>query len=114
MYKYFVYFGLLIFVSGCFQSSASLIGPSYTLATTGNVYQASLSYGVNQALQKTTGKNSKEHVKVILEKTEIHQKKIKTYKAKIKQEIKDIKAEHEAFLTAVKANIEKSKENLLN
>ena len=44
----FVFFSL-IFLSGCFQSTA-LLGPSMTVATTGNVLQAGLQYGANNAV----------------------------------------------------------------
>ena len=114
MNKYLLCFGLLTLVSGCFQSSASLIGPAYTLVNTGNVYQASFSYGVNQALQKATGKTSQEHAKEILVKREKLPKKIEIYKEKTEQKFKDIIANHEEFLSAVKADIAESKGKLLN
>ena len=114
MNKYLLCFGLLTLVSGCFQSTASLLGPAYTLANTGNVYQAGFSYGVNQALQKATGKNSREHVEEILVKSEKLPKKIEIYKEKTEQKFKDITVKHEEFLSAVKADIAKSKGKLLN
>ena len=40
----------LIFLSGCLQSTA-LLGPSMTVATTGNVLQAGLQYGANTAIK---------------------------------------------------------------
>ena len=52
--KKFIAIGACILLTGCFQSSASLIGPVYTLGSSGNIYQAGLSYGVNQTIQKTT------------------------------------------------------------
>ena len=48
----FIAIGACILLTGCFQSSASLIGPVYTLGSSGNIYQAGLSYGVNQTIQK--------------------------------------------------------------
>ena len=36
--------GACILLTGCFQSSASLIGPVYTLGSSGNIYQAGLTY----------------------------------------------------------------------
>ena len=41
---------LLFFLNGCVQSTA-LLGPAYTLTSTGNIYQASLSYGSNKAVK---------------------------------------------------------------
>ena len=52
----FVLFSL-IFLSGCFQSTA-LLGPSITVATTGNVLQAGLQYGANTAIKNETGKDT--------------------------------------------------------
>ena len=51
----------LIFLSGCLQSTA-LLGPSMTVATTGNVLQAGLQYGANTAIKNETGKNTLEHL----------------------------------------------------
>ena len=46
---------LLFFLNGCVQSAA-LLGPAYTLTSTGNVFQAGLSYGSNQVVKNITGK----------------------------------------------------------
>ena len=51
-----------IFFSGCIQSTA-LLGPSITIATTGNVMQAGLQYGVNTAIKNETGKDAITHLK---------------------------------------------------
>ena len=51
-----------IFLSGCIQSTA-LLGPSITIATTGNVMQAGLQYGVNTAIKNETGKDAITHLK---------------------------------------------------
>ena len=47
---------LLILLNGCAQSTA-LLGPAYTLGSTGNVLQAGLSYGSDQVVTKKTGKS---------------------------------------------------------
>jgi|TARA_B110000116_G_scaffold150572_1_gene130246 hypothetical protein len=59
-----LFFGLLflILLNGCIQT-ASLLGPSMTIAATGNVYQAGLQYGVNNAIKKETGKDAFELLK---------------------------------------------------
>ena len=56
--------GLLIgcFLSGCAQSVA-LLGPASTLAYTGSVTQAGLSYGTSKAIKKVTGKTTTENIK---------------------------------------------------
>ena len=61
----FVFFSL-IFLSGCFQSTA-LLGPSITVATTGNVLQAGLQYGTNTAIKNETGKDTLEHLQDAVE-----------------------------------------------
>ena len=52
-------------LSGCAQN-ASLLGPAYTLATTGNVYHAGFTYGGNEIITKTTGKSAAENFKKVL------------------------------------------------
>ena len=85
-------FFLLFFVNGCVQSTA-LLGPAYTLASTGNIYQAGLSYGSNQAVKKITGKSPTENIKSL------------TDNKKIKIEEKE---SQEEFFALVKSRIEKT------
>ena len=49
-------------LSGCAQNGA-LLGPAYTLATTGNAYNAGLTYGGNELIIKTTGKSVTQNFK---------------------------------------------------
>ena len=42
-----------------------MLGPAYTLTSTGSIYQASLSYGSNQIITMYTGKTPIENVKEI-------------------------------------------------
>ena len=72
----FIFFSL-IFLSGCLQSTA-LLGPSMTVATTGNVLQAGLQYGANTAIKNETGKNTLEHLQDVVE----SQSKSKKFKRK--------------------------------
>ena len=53
------------FLSGCAQNAA-LLGPAYTFATSGNIYQAGLTYGGNEIIIKSTGKSMAENIKVVL------------------------------------------------
>ena len=57
---------LLFFLNGCVQSAA-LLGPAYTLANTGNIYHAGLTYGSNQAVKKITGKSPTENIKSLVD-----------------------------------------------
>ena len=56
---------LISSLSGCAQNAA-LLGPAYTLASTGNVYQASFAYGGNQLVTKRTGKSVAQNFKEVL------------------------------------------------
>tara|TARA_B110000858_G_C17435903_1_gene307560 strand:- start:74 stop:385 length:312 start_codon:yes stop_codon:yes gene_type:complete len=91
---------LMCFINGCVQSTAFL-GPVYTLASTGSVYQASLSYGSSKAIKKVTGKTTTESLKSIL-----------------KEDDEDVEEEenHEEFFKLVKKNIAKTSKvlNLVN
>ena len=83
---------LLFFLNGCVQSTA-LLGPAYTLASTGNIYQAGLSYSSNQADKKITGKSPTENIKSLVD----------NKKKKIEEEEKQ-----EEFFALVKSRIEKT------
>ncbi|MDA8671145.1 hypothetical protein N9L67_02865 [Candidatus Pelagibacter bacterium] len=67
----------LIFLSGCLQTTA-LLGPSMTIATTGNVLQAGLQYGANTAIKNETGKDTFEYIQDAVE----NQSKINKFKRK--------------------------------
>ena len=83
---------LLFFLNGCVQSTA-LLGPAYTMASTGNVFQAGLSYGSNQAVKKITGKSTTENIKSFVDDNKI----------KVEEE-----ENHEEFFALVKSRIEKT------
>ena len=83
---------LLFFLNGCVQSAA-LLGPAYTLTSTGNIYQAGLSYGSNQAVKKITGKSPTENVQSLVD----------NKKKKIEE-----KEKQEEFFSLVKNRIEKT------
>ena len=53
---------LVGFLNGCAQNAA-LLGPAYTLATSGNIYQAGLTYGGNEIITKSTGKSMAQNIK---------------------------------------------------
>ena len=54
------------------MQSTAMIGPSMTLVSTGNLYQASFSYGANKAVEKETGMQTTEY---LINKIEDNQKK---------------------------------------
>ena len=60
MRKIFLLLFSLTLLSSCAQSTA-LLGPAITAGNTGNVMQASFSYGSNIAVKRATGKTPGEH-----------------------------------------------------
>ena len=56
---------LLSFLNSCAQNMA-LVGPAYTLASTGNVYQAGFTYGSNEVITRVTGKSTVENIKEMI------------------------------------------------
>ena len=53
-------------MNGCVQSTA-LLGPGFTVVSTGNFMQAGLQYGANTAIKKETGKDTFEHIQDAVE-----------------------------------------------
>ena len=93
LFKITFLFLLFIFLNGCLHSAA-LLGPSLTVATTGNIMQAGFQYGANTAIKKETGKGTLEHIKdavdnknkdkkLRLKFTEIIEKRIHNIKQKL-------------------------------
>ena len=83
-----------LILNGCVQSSAFL-GPALTVANSGNIYQAGLSYGSNVAVKKITGKTTIENIHEILQPRENENKIISSAKEKIKtvSKIKDLSSQ---------------------
>ena len=82
---------LLFFLNGCVQSTA-LVGPVYTFVSTGNIYNAGLTYGSGKAIEKITGKTPTENIKSLVD---------------IKDSTKEEK-KYEEFFALVKSRIEKT------
>ena len=61
-----IIFGIFIinFLGAC-SSPTAMLGPAYTLTSTGNVLQAGLSYGSNELITNYTGKTPIENLKEI-------------------------------------------------
>ncbi|MDB9807827.1 hypothetical protein OAB83_00715 [Candidatus Pelagibacter sp.] len=52
-------------LSGCAQNVA-ILGPAYTMVTTGNMVQSGLTYGSNAVITQTTGKSTTQNIKELL------------------------------------------------
>ena len=93
-------FGLLTitFLTGCAAPTA-MIGPAYTLSSTGNVLQAGFSYGSNQLITNNTGKTPIQKLgEITLSQNSFSEKNIQKNTL-----------ESEDFYQLVKNKIEKSK-----
>tara|TARA_B100001245_G_C22591148_1_gene293344 strand:+ start:108 stop:425 length:318 start_codon:yes stop_codon:yes gene_type:complete len=92
--KIFIYIVASIILSGCAQSTA-MLGPALTLASTGNVSQAGLTFVTNKAVKKKTGMDTVSFVS-----NKIEQKNSKT---RLRREFKKL----------VETNFEKTREKLI-
>jgi hypothetical protein len=88
---------VMCFLTGCLQNTA-LLGPAVTVASTGNIYQAGLSYGSSQTIKKMTGKTATENIKNFLD----------SKNSTVKEE-----ESYDEFFALVKSQIEK-KSKILN
>jgi len=77
----------IIILNGCAQSTA-LLGPSVTLATTGNAFQAGIQYGANTAIKNETGKDALTYVKDAVEQDQKQRKFNKDFKKMVENRVK--------------------------
>ena len=92
--KIFIYIVTGIILSGCAQSTA-MLGPALTLASTGNVSQAGITYITNKAVEKETGMDTVSFVSQKFEQ--------KNSKTRLRREFKKL----------VETNFEKTREKLI-
>ena len=92
-----VILGLFIFsFLGACTSPSAMLGPAYTLTSTGNIYQSSLTYGSSEMITRYTGKTPIEN----LQKISLKRNNIKN--------IKKETLESEDFFVLVKNRIEET------
>ena len=65
--KLFIYIIVGLALSGCAQSTA-MLGPAITLASTGNVSQAGITFFTNKVVEEGTGMNTVAYVSNQIEK----------------------------------------------
>ena len=92
--KIFIYIIALITLSGCVQSTA-MVGPAITIASTGNLSQAGLSYFTNRAVQEETGMDTVSYVSKKIEQ--------QSNKTKLRRDFKNL----------VETNFVKTREKLI-
>ena len=56
----------MCFLTGCLQNTVFL-GPAITVASTGSIHQAAMSYGSSKTIEKVTGKSPTENIKSFLD-----------------------------------------------
>ena len=93
-----IIFGLLFFslLAACTAPTA-MLGPAYTLGSSGNVIQAGLSYGSNQMIESYTGKTPIENLKEV---------------TPVKKNIKRKTLESQDFYILVKNKLKKTRDTL--
>ena len=93
-----IVFGLFILnlLMGCTSPSA-MLGPAYTMSSSGNILQAGLSYGSNELITQYTGKTPIENLK-----------DASSIEVKEKTNIEKNTLESEDFYILVKNKIEKT------
>ena len=74
--KIFIYIVTGIILSGCAQSTV-MLGPALTLASTGNVSQAGITFITNKAVQKETGMDTVSFVSNKIEQNSSKNRKFK-------------------------------------
>ena len=92
--KILTYIFVGIILSGCAQSTA-MIAPAITLASSGNISQAGLTFVTNKAVEKETGMDTVSYVSNKIEK--------QNSKTKLKREFKNL----------VQTNFVKTREKLI-
>ncbi len=94
----------LFFLNSCIETTAFL-GPAITVGTSGNVYQAGLSYGSNQLVKETTGKSTFEHMSEFIDSKKFKdtKKKIINSKNKLEESFENVEKKSMDFYTSVKS-----------
>jgi hypothetical protein len=82
--KIYITLLLFLFLNACLQNTA-LLGPAVTVASTGNMYQAGVSYSSSLVIKSITGKTPIENVQKMLQQKENENKIVTSAKKKIKE-----------------------------
>ena len=95
-----LYLVLSLFLTGCLQTTA-MIGPAITLASTGNISQAGMTFFTNKAIKDETGMNTLEFVSNKID------------EGKNKKEVDDNFNINNNFIILVKNNFDKARKIIL-
>ena len=95
-----LYLVLSLFLTGCLQTTA-MIGPAITLASTGNISQAGMTFFTNKAIKNKTGMNTLEFVSNKID------------EGKNEKEVDDNFNINDNFIILVKNNFDKTRKIIL-
>ena len=85
--KIFIYLSIGAILSGCAQSTA-MIGPAITLASTGNISQAGITFMTNKAVEEETGMDTVSYVSKKIERQNSKNKLKREFKKLVKNNFK--------------------------
>ena len=108
--KLFTGLFILTTLNGCVQSTA-LLGPAVTGASTGNIYQAGLSYSTNLIVEEVTGKTSIENFQEFLTPKENDSEITKSVKKKLEkntEEFLSLNKNNNKLMKPLKETVEKN------
>ena len=94
----------LFFLNSCIETTAFL-GPAITVGTSGNVYQAGLSYGSSQLVKTATGKTTFEHMSEFIDSKKFKdtKKKIINSKSKLEEYFENVEKKSMNFFDSVRS-----------
>ena len=94
----------LFFLNSCIEPTA-LLGPAFTVGTSGNVYQAGLSYSSSQLVKTATGKTTFEHMSKFIDSKKFKdtKKKIINSRSKLEESFESAERKSINFFTSVRS-----------
>lgn len=94
----------LFFLNSCIEPTA-LLGPAFTVGTSGNVYQAGLSYSSSQLVKTATGKTTFEHMSEFIDSKKFKdtKKKIINSRSKLEESFESAERKSINFFTSVRS-----------
>ena len=94
----------LFFLNSCIETTAFL-GPAITAGTSGNIYQAGLSYGSSQLVKTATGKTTFEHMAEFIDSKKFKdtKKKIINSRSKLEESFESVERKSINFFTSVRS-----------
>ena len=107
--KIFLNLLMLIFLTGCFQSTA-MVGPTMTLVSTGNMGQAFGAFVTNKAVEEETGMATHEFIV-----KKVEEQQIKSKDKKINKELSALlenNIKNKQLLLLLERNIKKTRSTI--